>query len=325
MEPLPRRQPEARGAAAALPRNELGARTTAQQALRGNSLAGKVAVVTGAGAGLGAETARVLALAGAQVVMAVRNVPAGEQVASRLRAGLPTGAGKLEVMTLDLANLASIRAFARALAARHPKLHLLINNAGVMGMPLSFTADGFELQMGTNHLGHFLLTNLLLDPLRAAAPARIVVVASRAHRRASREGVLATLDSDPRYQRRRYVPLVAYGESKLANILHTRALARRLAGTGVTPVCLHPGVIATDLMKHLGLGGRLFKIVGPLFTKSVAQGAATTIFAATAPELTEAHAGIYLSDCNEAQPRPVAVDADLAENVWSLSEKLVSR
>ena len=325
MEPLPRNEPGAQGAVATLPRNELGARTTAQQALRGISLAGKVAVVTGAGAGLGTETARVLALAGAQVVMAVRNVPAAEQVATRLRAGLPPGPGKLEVMALDLANLGSVRTFARELATRHPKLHLLINNAGVMATPLSFSADGFELQMGTNHLGHFLLTNLLLDPLRAAASARVVVVASRAHRRASREGVLATLDGDPRYQRRRYVPLVAYGESKLANILHTRALARRLAGSGVTPCCLHPGVIATDLMKHLGLGGRLFKLVGPLFTKSVAQGAATTIFAATAPELTEAHAGIYLADCNEAQPLPFALDADLAERLWSLSETLVSR
>jgi NAD(P)-dependent dehydrogenase (short-subunit alcohol dehydrogenase family) len=306
-----------------LPRNELGARTTAREALRDISLRGKVAVVTGAGAGLGTETARVLALGGAQVVMAVRNVPAAEQVASRLRAGLPAGSGALEVMKLDLANLASVRAFAGELAARHPRLHLLINNAGVMATPLGQTADGFETQMGTNHLGHFLLTNLLLEQLRAAAPARVVIVASRAHRRASGEEVLATLDSDPQFRKRRYQPLVAYGASKLANILHTKALVRRLAGSGVTPYCLHPGVIATDLVKHMGLGGKIYRLVGPLFLKSVAQGAATTIFAANAPELTEAHAGIYLADCNEAQPRPVALDADLAERVWSLSERAV--
>ena len=193
-----------------------------------------------------------------------------------------------------------------------------------MATPLGQTADGFETQMGTNHLGHFLLTSLLLDQLRAGAPARVVVVASRAHRRGSREGVLATLDGDPQYRRRRYRPLVAYGDSKLANILYTKALARRLAGSGVTPYGLHPGVIATDLVKHMGLGGWIFRTFGPLVLKSVEQGAATTIFAATAPELTEAHAGIYLADCNEAQPRPVALDADLAERVWTLSERAVA-
>ena len=117
---------------------------------------------------------------------------------------------------------------------------------------------------------------------------------------------------------------MAYGDSKLANILFTSALARRLAGSGVTPYCLHPGVIATDLMKHMGLGGRIFQAVGPLFLKSVEQGAATSIFAATAPELTEAHAGIYLADCNQSQPRPVALDDDLAERVWALSENAVA-
>ncbi len=307
-----------------LPRNQFGGRTTAQEAARDISLKGKVAVVTGAGAGLGTETARVLARAGAQVVMAVRNVPAAEAVARRLRADLPAGAGSLEVMELDLASAASIRSFARALPGRHPQLHLLINNAGVMATPLSRTVDGFETQMGINHLGHFLLTSLLLDQLRASAPSRVVVVASRAHRRAGREGVLATLDTDPHYQKRRYQPLAAYGDSKLANILFTRALARRLTGSGVLAVCLHPGVIATDLSKHMSLGGALFRAIGPLFLKSVAQGAATTVFAATAPELTEAHAGIYLADCNEAHPTATASDPDLAERVWSLSERAVA-
>jgi NAD(P)-dependent dehydrogenase (short-subunit alcohol dehydrogenase family) len=304
---------------ASLPRNRFGKHTTAEQALRDNSLAGKVAVVTGAGAGLGAETARVLALGGARVVMAVRNVPAGESVARGLRAVLPASAA-LEVMPLDLADTRSIRAFARDLQARHPALHLLIDNAGVMATPLGRTADGFETQMGINHLGHFLLTTLLLERLRASAPARVVVLASAAHRRGSREGVLATLDSDPHYDRRKYQPFVAYGDSKLANIVFARALARRLAGSGVTAVSVHPGVIPTQLSKHLGIGGAIYRAVGPLFQKSVAQGAATTIFAATAPELTEAHAGIYLADCNEAEPRPFALDPDLAERTWTLSE-----
>jgi NAD(P)-dependent dehydrogenase (short-subunit alcohol dehydrogenase family) len=302
---------------ATLPRTQFGPRTTAEQARRDISLRGKVAVVTGAGAGLGTETARVLALAGAQVVMAVRNVPAGEAVARTL-------GGALEVMPLDLASVASIRAFARALLARHERIHLLVNNAGVMATPLGRTSDGFEMQMGTNHLGHFLLTTLLLDRLRASAPARVVVVASSAHRRGSREGVLATLDGDPHYQQRRYRPFVAYGDSKLANILFARGLARRLAGSGVLAVSLHPGVIATNLSQHLGLGGKLYRVLGPLFLKSVEQGAATSVFAATAPELTEAHAGLYLADCNEAQPTPPALDPELAESAWVLSEKALS-
>jgi NAD(P)-dependent dehydrogenase (short-subunit alcohol dehydrogenase family) len=308
---------------ASLPRNGFGKHTTAQQALRDLSLAGKVAVVTGAGAGLGAETARVLALGGARVVMAVRNVPAGESVARGLRASLPPSAA-LEVMPLDLADTRSIRAFARDLQARHPALHLLINNAGVMATPLGRTTDGFETQMGINHLGHFLLTTLLLDRLRSSAPARVVVVASNAHRRGSRDGVLATLgsdsDSDPHYHKRKYQPFVAYGDSKLANIVFARALAHRLAGSGVTALSLHPGVIPTQLSKHLGIGGAIYRALGPIFQKSVAEGAATTIFAATAPELTEAHAGIYLADCNQAEPRPFALDPDLAERTWTLSE-----
>ena len=182
--------------AVTLPRNQLGARTTAQAALRDVSLRGE-----GRGGHrlgwAGTEPPPVLALAGADVVMACRNVPAAERIASRLRAALPAGAGALEVMALDSASLASVRAFTRELAARRPRLHLLVNNAGVMATPLGQTADGFETQMGTNHLGHFLLTSLLLDGLRAGAPARVVVVASQAHRRGSREGVLVTLEGDP--------------------------------------------------------------------------------------------------------------------------------
>jgi NAD(P)-dependent dehydrogenase (short-subunit alcohol dehydrogenase family) len=307
-----------------LPRNHFGHRTTAEQARRDISLRGKVAIVTGANDGLGTETARVLALAGAQVVMACRNLPAAEAVATRLRATLPAGAGTLEVMALDLANLASVRAFAGAFAARHPRLHILVNNAGVMATPLGHTTDGFETQMGTNHLGHFLLTTLLLDQLKGSAPARVVAVASNAHRRGSRESLLATLDTDPAYQKRKYVPFAAYGDSKLANILFAKGLAPRLAGTGVGAFSLHPGVIPTNLSKHFGVGGRLYRAIGGLFLKSVAQGAATTVFAATAPELTEAHSGIYLADCNEADPIQAALDGALAERTWALSDKAIA-
>jgi NAD(P)-dependent dehydrogenase (short-subunit alcohol dehydrogenase family) len=306
-----------------LPRNRFGHRTTAEQARRDISLHGKTAIVTGAGAGIGSETARVLALAGAQVVMAVRNVPAAEALAARLRATIPAAAGALVPMRLDLASLTSVRAFAAEVLARYPKLHLLVNNAGVMATPLSFTSDGFETQIGTNHLGHFLLTQLLLPRLRESAPARVVVVASRAHRRGSRESLLATLDGDRRYERRRYQPFVAYGDSKLANILFARALAGRLTGTGVAVFSLHPGVIPTSLSKHLGMVGRIYQVVGRLVLKSVAQGAATSVFAATAPELSEDLSGMYLADCNQAEPLPVARDPALAEQTWTLSEKAV--
>ena len=306
-----------------LPRNQLGARTTALAALRDVSLRGKVAVVTGAG-GLGTETARVLALAGADVVMACRNVAGAERIAGRLRAGLPAGAGALEVMALDLASLASVRAFARELAARHPRLHLLVNNAGVMATPLGQTADGFETQMGTNHLGHLLLTSLLLDGLRAAAPARVVVVASQAHRRGSREGVLATLEG---------IPTTGGGATArwwptATPSWRTSSSRRRWPPAGGHR--RHAVRAAPGRHRHrpdeapAASAGGIFRAVGPLLLKSVEQGAATTVFAATAPELTEAHAGIYLPDCNEAQPRPVALDAELAERVWTLSERAVA-
>lgn len=307
-----------------LPRNRFGHRTTAEQVRRDVSLAGKTAIVTGAGAGLGTETTRVLALAGAHVVMACRNLPAAEAVATRLRAALPASAGALEIMSLDLGSLASVRAFARDFQARHSKLHLLINNAGVMATPLGQTADGFETQMGTNHLGHFLLTSLLLDRLVASAPARIVVLASDAHRRGSREGLLGTLETDPHYEQRKYRPFSAYGDSKLANILFARSLAARLVGTGVTAFSIHPGVIPTNLSEHFGIAGKIYRAVGGLFLKSIAQGAATTVFAATAPELSEAHSGSYLADCNEAQPRPPGLDPALAERTWELSEKAIA-
>jgi NAD(P)-dependent dehydrogenase (short-subunit alcohol dehydrogenase family) len=180
----------------------LGSRTTAEQALRGASLSGKRAIVTGASSGLGVETTRVLALAGADVTLAVRSVPAGEAVAADLRAALPLTAGKLDVRPLDLADLASVRAFTDAIGAEGRPLDLLINNAGVMAPPLGKTAQGFELQLGTNHLGHFLLTERLRPRMTAG---RIVNVSSGLHTRGSGARLLETLDGDRAYERRKYV------------------------------------------------------------------------------------------------------------------------
>lgn len=302
-----------------LQRNRFGKRTTAEEALDGRSLGGLRVIVTGAAAGLGLETTRVLAKAGADVVMACRSVAGGESAAGELRAGLGATAGKLTVSPLDLADLASVKAFAEKVR-EGAAIDLLVQNAGVMATPLGTTAQGFELQMGTNHVGHFFLTKLLRPHLSASA--RVVTVSSAIHTRGTKEGVLATLGSDRRHEARKYVPFTAYGDSKLANILFTRALARRLP-EGQSAFSLHPGVIPTALSRHMGFLGSIFRGVGQLFMKTVPQGAATTVFAATAPELA-GHSGIYLSDCNEATPSSAARDDALAEKVWSLSEEAVA-
>lgn len=303
-----------------LPRTGLGRWTNAEDALRGVSLKGKRALVTGAASGIGTETTRVLALAGADVILAVRNVADGERIAGELERSLPEGSGRLSVKALDLSDLARVRACAQAVAANGRSLDLLINNAGVMAPPLGFTRQGFEQQLGVNHLGHFLLTMLLMD--RLSADARVVNLSSAAHYRGSGAGILATLDADRRYETRRYSRWTAYGDSKLANVLFTKGLARRLPPRALA-FSLHPGVIATQLGRHLGKAGAVAFAISRVFMKSVGQGAATTVFAAAAPELV-GHSGAYLSDCNEKMPHAAARDEALVEQVWQLSERCVA-
>lgn len=294
--------------------SKLGKRSTAEQALQGQSLRGKSAVVTGASSGLGVETTRVLALAGADVTLAVRNVEAGERVKAQLVAALPAGSGRLDVKALDLSDLSSVRAFATA--SGEGPLDLLVNNAGIMAPPLSLTAQGFESQMGTNHLGHFLLTLLLEKRLRQSPSARVVNVSSDLHRRGSKASLIATLESDHTFQQRKYSPTGQYGDSKLANVLFARGLAKRLPAN-VRAFSLHPGVIPTNLTRSI-VGGAIFRVLGKLFLKTVQQGAATTIYAAVAPELAEQN-GAYLSDCGVSLPLREALDEDLVERVWALS------
>lgn len=213
--------------AAAATAATLGKHTTAVEALRGRRLDGLTAIVTGASSGLGVETARALAFAGAQVVLACRSVAAGEEVAARLRAELPDGAGELEVAALDLADLRSVRAFIDRFLASERRLDLLINNAGVMARPLTLTAQGIESQLGINHLGHFALTVGLLPALGPSG--RVVTVASSVHTRGKGSNVLETLTAARPFATRRYSPYGSYDDSKLANVLFTRGLARRLA------------------------------------------------------------------------------------------------
>lgn len=294
-----------------------GPETTTDEVLDGIDLHGRVVVVTGASSGLGAETARALAAAGARVVMAVRNVGVVGAV----------GDPDAEVRELDLASLASVRAFTDRFLAGHDRLDVLVNNAGVMASPLRRTAEGFESQFGTNHVGHFLLTNRLWPALTAAPAARVVNLSSAGHRLSD------ILWDDPNYERRPYDKWEAYGQSKTANVLFTVALERRLAPSGGHAYAVHPGMIATNLARDVtkadfdDLIAR--RTPGPGETgglpamKSVEAGAATSVWAATAPEL-DAHGGAYLEDCHVSEAMPYATDLEAAERLWALTEELVA-
>jgi len=298
----------------------LGKHTTAVEALRGQRLEGLTAIVTGANSGIGVETARALAFAGANVVLACRSVASGEQVAATLRVGLPQDAGQLEVGALDLADLNSVRAFTKGFLASGRRLDLLINNAGVMARPLTLTAQGIESHLATNHLGHFALTVGLLPAL--GPKGRVVTVASSVHTRGKAKNVLETLTTDRAFTTRRYSPYGSYDDSKLANVLFTRGLAKRLA-PGQSAHSIHPGVIGTNLARSMGVMGKVFVFFLKLFSKSPAQGAATSVFAATAPELA-GQSGSYLANCAVASSSPEGRDAELAERLWDVSAQIVA-
>jgi NAD(P)-dependent dehydrogenase (short-subunit alcohol dehydrogenase family) len=310
-------------------RATFGADTTADKVLEGIDVQDKLVLVTGASSGLGQETTRALAAKGARVVMTARDMSKGEAVAAGIRES--TGNTQVEVEELELASLASVRAFAPRFLAKHPRLDVLINNAGVMACPLGRTADGFEMQFGTNHVGHFLLACLLVPALRAAAPSRIVSVSSRGHH------ISAVDFDDPNFERRAYHKWEAYGQSKTANVLLAVGLERRLANDGVHANALHPGAIITELGRHLQPEDIQFlqsraPAGSTLQFKPIPAGAATTVYAATAPEL-EGRGGLYLEDCHVAQindapnaldgAKSYALDAENAERLWKLSEQLV--
>jgi NAD(P)-dependent dehydrogenase (short-subunit alcohol dehydrogenase family) len=298
----------------------LGKNTTAVEALRGHRLDGLTAIVTGASSGLGVETTRALAFAGANVVMACRSVAAGEKVAARLSAELPANAGRLEVAALDLADLDSVREFCATFVGSGRTLDVLINNAGVMARPLTLTAQGIESQIGINHLGHFALTVGLLPVL--GANGRVVNVASSVHTRSKAEHVLETLTTDRAFTIRRYSPYGSYDDSKLANVLFTRGLARRL-GPGQSALAIHPGVVGTNLARNMGGLGKVIVFFLKLFAKTAAQGAATSVFAATAPELA-GQSGQYLANCAVAISSPEGQDVNFAERLWTASAQLVA-
>ena len=290
-------------------------------------LTGKVAVITGANSGLGFEAAKVLAAKGAHVVLAVRDVEKGKQAAGEIKRTVATAS--LEVLPLDLASLASVRRFAEAFPATHGRLDMLINNAGVMAIPRRVTADGFEMQFGTNHLGHFALTGLLLPLILKTPSSRIITVSSGAH-------MFGTIDFDDLQSERAYSKWGAYGQSKLANLLFAYELQRRLvaAGSGAISVAAHPGYASTNLqsvgpqMEGSKFGARTMSAANRVLAQSAAMGALPEVYAATSPAV---RGGDYIGPDGfmgqKGFPQKVgsnsrSYDQKDAARLWAVSEGL---
>ncbi|MGV0850593.1 SDR family NAD(P)-dependent oxidoreductase [Mycolicibacterium phlei] len=284
---------------------------------------GRTVVVTGANSGLGYDTAAVLAGRGAHVVLAVRNLDKGGEAADGIKATHPNAVVSLQ--KLDLASLASVRAAAEQIRAEHPRIDLLINNAGLMYVPRrELTEDGFEMQFGTNHLGHFALTGLLLDRLLPVEGSRIVTVSSVGHR------LLARIRFEDPHFETGYNRVRAYGQSKLANLLFTYELQRRLAAAGAPTIAAaaHPGFSNTELMRHVPIAAP--DVVWRLFTQPAEQGALPTLRAATDPSVT---GGQYYGPDGPGEirgyPKVVASsaqshDPDIQRRLWTMSEELTA-
>ena len=296
--------------------------------VEGIDLSGKVCVITGASSGLGRESARALAAAGAHVILAARNTDALAETARWIHAEVP--AARTSTVQLDLTSLASVRTAASEICETAPGIHILMNNAGVMFTPFGRTQDGFEIQIGTNHFGHFELTRLLTPQLGAADGARLVILSSGGH-------VMGDVDlDDPNWEHRDYDKFVAYGSSKTANILHAREFDRRMRDEGIRAYAVHPGTVATSLARYMSKSdfSQLRKFAaahgakhsessdGRLDFTTPEYGAATQVWAAVSPELAD-RGGLYLEDCGISETlAPYADDAERAVELWALSEKL---
>ena len=312
-----------------------GATSTTDEVLDGVSLSGKRALVTGVSAGLGVETARALAAHGAEVIGAARDLNKAEAATAPARAAAANG-GSLELAELDLASLKSVRACADALVADGKPFDLIICNAGVMACPFGKTADGFETQFGTNHLGHFVLVNRIASLMKPGS--RLVSLASAGHQ-------ISDVDlDDPNFERTPYQAFAAYGRSKTANVLFAVEFDRRHKGGGVRAAAVHPGAINTELSRHLTdeaqreaaeIMAKVGRLPGatPIVYKSVAQGAATSVWAAAVAK-ADAVGGRYCEDCHVADVidapgftfvgvRPYALDQKHAQALWAKSEEMV--
>jgi NAD(P)-dependent dehydrogenase (short-subunit alcohol dehydrogenase family) len=287
-------------------------------------LTGKTVLVTGANSGIGFEAARAFAHGRANVVLACRDEARGEAAVARIR--IETPSAQVELLPMDLASLLSVRRAAERFAAAHERLHVLCNNAGVMAIPRTLTADGFEMQFGVNHLGHFALTGLLLERLLAAGHARVVTVSSTAHR-------IGHIHFNDLSGERRYHKWAAYSQSKLANLLFAFELQRRLSACGAAAISVacHPGYAATNLQMvgphaHGSRAGAVFfRVANALFAQSAQRGAAPTLYAATSPDV---HGGDYIGPGGPGEiagaPKKVqatraAHDEDAARRLWDVS------
>lgn len=304
--------------------------STTDEVLAGIDLSGRTVFVTGANSGLGQETARAMASRGAHVIMAGRDQAKLDEAVAAIRAAHPKA--QLDTLTVDLASLESIRAATSRARQRFAKIDLLINNAGVMATPFQRTHDGFEMQLGTNHLGHFALTGELFPLIERGHLKRIVNLSSRGHH-------FAPVDfDDPHYERRAYDPWQSYGQSKTANILFTVGLEARFAVIGIHAYAVHPGGIHTNLGRHMtpamveALMARVTSSDSGFQWKTIPQGAATSCWAATAPELeggSGTGGGVYCEDCHVAEVddeaadkgvRSYALNSSYADQLWALSE-----
>ena len=313
--------------------SDFGFSSTADEVLEGKDLSGRTALITGGYSGLGKETARAMAAKGAHIILSGRDAGKLDDAAREIADA--TGA-KVETLVCDLASLESVRVAAKEANERFDKIDLLINNAGVMAPPLERTAEGFELQFGTNHVGHFLLTNLLMPLVEKGDRPRIVNLSSRGHH----------FDhvhfDDPNYEQRDYEKWAAYGQSKTANILFSVGLEQRLGDRGVHAYALHPGGIQTNLGRHMTeedmtwMMNRIKKMAEksgeePQGFKTIPQGAATTCWVATTDEL-EGAGGVYCEDCHVANQddedttggvKSYAIDPENADRLWAMSEEMV--
>ncbi|KAL0927058.1 hypothetical protein M5K25_001213 [Dendrobium thyrsiflorum] len=318
-----------------------GRSSTAEEVTEGIDSHDLTAIVTGATNGIGKETARVLALRGAEVIIPSRTIESGLQVKESLLEQNPSA--KLHVMEMDLSSLDSVETFARSFISTNKRLNILINNAGIMACPFQLSRDGIEMQFATNHLGHFLLTKLLLEKMKSTAKetgvqGRIINVSSSAHRR----GYELPFSLDKLNEKSRqlgpipykltlfssfgsYKRFFAYGQSKLTNILHANELSRKLQeeGSNVTANSLHPGLIQTNITRFLGFSAAFVICLKP-FLKTIQQGAATTCYLALNPKVKDA-TGKYYVNCNEENPLPEAKDKVLANKLWVFSEELLRK
>lgn len=300
---------------------------TAEQVTEGIDGSNLTAIVTGASSGIGKETARVLALRDVHIIMAVRNMSSGNSVKEEILKEVPNS--KIDVLELNLSSMTSVRKFASEFESLHLPLNILINNAGYLG-PYALSEDGIELHFATNHLGHFLLTNLLLDNMKETSEkskieGRIVNISSEGHKWPYSGGIrFDNINDESTFKTH-----LAYNQSKLANILHTNELSKRFkeGKVNITANSVHPGAIMTNIFRNGGFAKAsinfVSKTLGGSVLKTIQQGAATTCYVALNPQV-KGVSGKYFNNCNECAPSYEAMDEDLAAKLWDFSMKMTS-